>query len=215
MVISLTALFVALSGVGWAALQLPADSVGTAQLKKQAVTGSKIKNRAVGKRQINVDQVQATVTGTCSNSAIAAVRPSGGVTCGSAPPAEFGASGGPATIGTSETQVVSKSLPAGFPYLIFAFPKVSVTGNGTPQQVTTTCTLDANGATVSQSSTTGFLAPATGTQGFVLPLVLAAPVSTSAAAATVSCSYTATVNPTGIAETASSGLNAIWTSSNN
>ena len=37
------ALFVALGGISWAAVALPNNSVGTKQLKKNAVTGPKIK----------------------------------------------------------------------------------------------------------------------------------------------------------------------------
>jgi hypothetical protein len=45
-VISLIALFVALGGTTYAATSLPKNSVGTKQLKKNAVTGVKIKNGA-------------------------------------------------------------------------------------------------------------------------------------------------------------------------
>jgi hypothetical protein len=44
MVVSLLALFVALGGTGYAALKLPANSVGAKQLKKNAVTGAKVKD---------------------------------------------------------------------------------------------------------------------------------------------------------------------------
>jgi hypothetical protein len=47
LVISLIALFVALSGTSYAALALPKSSVGTKQLKKDAVTAGKIKSNAV------------------------------------------------------------------------------------------------------------------------------------------------------------------------
>jgi hypothetical protein len=42
--IALIALFVALGGTGYAALKLPKNSVGTKQLKANAVTGAKVKN---------------------------------------------------------------------------------------------------------------------------------------------------------------------------
>src|SRR5437588_9974509 len=41
------ALFLALGGGAYAALKLPANSVGTTQLKKNAVTGPKVKNRSL------------------------------------------------------------------------------------------------------------------------------------------------------------------------
>lgn len=47
LVISLVALFVALGGTGYAALRLPRNSVGTAQIRSGAVTGVKIRNGVV------------------------------------------------------------------------------------------------------------------------------------------------------------------------
>jgi hypothetical protein len=44
MVVALIALFAALGGVGWAATQLPANSVGTAQLQNASVTNHKLLN---------------------------------------------------------------------------------------------------------------------------------------------------------------------------
>jgi hypothetical protein len=41
------ALFVALGGTGYAAIKLPANSVGTKQLKKNAVTSAKVKNHSL------------------------------------------------------------------------------------------------------------------------------------------------------------------------
>jgi hypothetical protein len=47
MVVALVALLAALAGTSYAAVQLPANSVGTKQLKKNAVTGKKVKNRSL------------------------------------------------------------------------------------------------------------------------------------------------------------------------
>jgi hypothetical protein len=47
-VISLIALFVALGGTSYAVIKLPANSVGSRQLKANAVSGSKIRNGSVG-----------------------------------------------------------------------------------------------------------------------------------------------------------------------
>jgi hypothetical protein len=47
MVVALLALFIALAGTGYAATQLPANSVGPKQLKKNAVERVKLKNNAV------------------------------------------------------------------------------------------------------------------------------------------------------------------------
>ena len=47
MVVACAALFVSLSGVGYAAIVLPANSVGTKHLKRSAVTSAKVKNRSL------------------------------------------------------------------------------------------------------------------------------------------------------------------------
>jgi hypothetical protein len=44
MIVALIALFIALGGTSYAAIRLPANSVGTKQLQKNAVTGLKVKN---------------------------------------------------------------------------------------------------------------------------------------------------------------------------
>ena len=47
MVVALLALFIAMAGTGYAATQLPVNSVGSKQLRKDAVLRAKIKNNAV------------------------------------------------------------------------------------------------------------------------------------------------------------------------
>jgi hypothetical protein len=47
LVVSVMALSVALGGTGYAAIVLPANSVGTKQIKKNAVTSKKVKNRSL------------------------------------------------------------------------------------------------------------------------------------------------------------------------
>jgi len=49
-VMAALALFIALGGLSWAALTLPKKSVGTAQLKKNAVTTKKVKNRTLRRK---------------------------------------------------------------------------------------------------------------------------------------------------------------------
>ena len=57
MAISITALFVALGGAGYAALSLPKNSVGTNQIQNGAVNTAKLKNGAVTKNKLNVTGV--------------------------------------------------------------------------------------------------------------------------------------------------------------
>lgn len=53
MVVACLALLVALGGTSYAAIRLPANSVGTKQLKRGAVTGVKVKSNSLGGTQIN------------------------------------------------------------------------------------------------------------------------------------------------------------------
>jgi hypothetical protein len=48
-VMSVVAVFIALGGVGYAALKLPKNSVGTRQIKKKAVTPAKLSPKAIAK----------------------------------------------------------------------------------------------------------------------------------------------------------------------
>jgi hypothetical protein len=59
-VISLIALVVALGGTGYAAITLPANSVGTKQLKKRAVTGKKIRANAVSSPKVKDFSLRAS-----------------------------------------------------------------------------------------------------------------------------------------------------------
>src|SRR3954470_15619387 len=52
MVVALLALFVAMGGVGHAALKLPRNSVGSKQLKSNAVTSAKVKDASLRKGDV-------------------------------------------------------------------------------------------------------------------------------------------------------------------
>ena len=95
LVISLIALFMALGGTSYAAINaLPKNSVGTKQLKKNAVTGVKIKNGAVGAAKINPSglTVPNAAHATSADSATNATNAAHATTAGSAAPS--GAAGG-------------------------------------------------------------------------------------------------------------------------
>jgi hypothetical protein len=74
-VVSVVALFVALGGVSYAAFQLPRNSVGTAQIKRGAVTGSKIKLSSLG-------TVPSAANATHALTADRATVPVGGLAAG-------------------------------------------------------------------------------------------------------------------------------------
>ena len=57
MVVACAALFVSLSGVGYAAIVLPANSVGTKHLKRNAVTSVKVKQHSLLRSDFKRGQV--------------------------------------------------------------------------------------------------------------------------------------------------------------
>jgi hypothetical protein len=59
MLIACVALMVSLGGVSYAAGVLPKNSVGTAQLKKSAITGAKVKNRSLMAADFKAGQLPA------------------------------------------------------------------------------------------------------------------------------------------------------------
>ena len=63
MVVACLALAVALSGTSYAVSKLPPNSVGTAQLKKNAVTSAKVKNRTLLATDFALGQIPAGLPG--------------------------------------------------------------------------------------------------------------------------------------------------------
>lgn len=59
MVVAFIALLVAISGTSYAAITLPKNSVGTKQLKKNAVTSAKVKNGSLLRRDFRAGQIPA------------------------------------------------------------------------------------------------------------------------------------------------------------
>ncbi len=230
LVVSFVALFVALGGVGYAATQLPANSVGNAQLKNgsvgnwklksNAVGGRKIINGAVGAKQVNSSQVQLRVGTPCSTGAVKSIGLSGTVTCTPTLPNEVGTSAAAVTLGTGSTQVATESLPAGSPYLVLAYPHAVISGTS-GQRVEVDCTLSVpqgTGTPTGSSTTTKSLAvevgPSAGSQAGTIPLVLPVASATSAQAATVSCTDSATPSTPAPSVSVDSTINAIQTASN-
>jgi hypothetical protein len=228
MIVSLVALFASLGGVGYAATTLASNSVGTDQLQSGAVSNAKIKNGAVGhgklatgavgKTQINSSQVQARVTGTCANGAIASVASGGLVTCASTMPQEFDtSSASPVTVpdGTSATAIASEQLNGGHSYLVMANQDIQITNATEHQQVQVSCKLAVGPTTGAQQTRTWTTEIGAGAydQENTIPLVVTAPSSANSITANVTCtrSYTGGTSPT---VTVSSNVNALSTASN-
>jgi len=71
MLVACIALFVALGGTSYAAIKLPANSVGTKQIKKSAVTAAKVKNATLTGAKVK----DATLTGAkLANSTVDAAK---------------------------------------------------------------------------------------------------------------------------------------------
>jgi hypothetical protein len=221
------ALFVALGGIGYAATQLPKNSVGNAQLqngsvgnwklKSNAVGGRKIINGAVGAKQVNSTQVQLRVGTPCSTGAVKAISLSGAVTCTPTLPNEVGTSGTAVTLGTGSTQVATESLPAGSSYLVLAYPHAVISGGATGQRVEVDCTLavpPGTGASTTTKSLAVERGSSTNAQAGTIALVLPVASSTSAQAATVSCTDSAMPSTPASSVAVDSTLNAIQTAAN-
>jgi hypothetical protein len=218
MIVSTTALFVSLGGVGYAASSLPSNSVGTAQLQHGSVTHSKLRFDSVNYRDIvagsvgtvraNLGQLQARVGGTCaSGQAVGAVDQAGKVTCNPARPAEYGTTG-TVTVPGAATSVASLTLPAGSSYMTFANPTATVKSTSAEDvNVTCTLTLGANTQTRSASVTTA----ADGSSRDVsIPLMVAGP----AGSAVVSCQDATPGGTTPATVSVTSAINGLQTSSN-
>jgi hypothetical protein len=210
MVVALAALFVALGGVGVAAIRLGPRSIGRVQLRNGSVTypklagpsvgaqklkaGSvgpgKLQTGAVGVVQIDTSEVQARVDGRCpAAAAAAAVDFTGGLNCGPSLPAERGTGSTRQTLTPYSQPIATKTLTAGFPWLVLAAPEVSVDGTAPGQSVVVNCTLASQAsATASQTATLRFeVGPHKLPLAASMLLLVASPASVSSSTAGVLC----------------------------
>ena len=207
MLVALTALFVSMGGVGYAASTLPVNSVGTAQLQHSSVVHSKLRFNSVsfqdiqpasiGLRRADLNQLQERVGQTCSaGNAIGAIANNGTVTCNAARPAEYGTTA-TVTVPTALTQVAKETLPGGSQYLALANPAVTNASKTAPEEVRCSLTVGPNKQTASATIPSG------GSES--IPLQVAGPAGT----ASVSCSSS------GGASSVTAAINAIATSASN
>jgi hypothetical protein len=232
-VVSFVALFVSLGGVGYAAVTLPKNSVGNAQLQNNSVGNFKLKSNAVGAKKIingsvgaskvTSSQVQLRVSSACSTGAISAVGLSGSVTCTPTVGNEYGSNTAATTLGSSATQVATQSLAAGSSYLVMAYPHAAITAGSNTQHVEVDCTLSvpagsgtpppANPTTTTKTLAVDVALTANSAAG-TIPLVLPVASSTSVQPASVTCtdSSSGATAPTVKVDTT---IAAIQTASNN
>jgi hypothetical protein len=201
LLLSVVALFFALGGASYAAITIPNNSVGTRQIRNNAVTYQKIAPGTIGSARINQTLVQTRVTGTCTgtNGAIGQITQSGHVVCNASAPQEFGSSStGTAVTGTPAT-VASRSLGAGS-FLLLGNAYANNTGVSAS---TLSCAL----AVPSGSSQARTITVPAGHQ-VVLPIDLASTVPSAGATSTLACTQT------GGTVTVDGQINAIGTASN-
>jgi hypothetical protein len=209
-VISSAALFLSLGGVGYAAISIPNNSVGSSQLKNNAVSYKKIQPGAVGLVRANTGQLQVRVSGTCATgSAIGTINQVGKVTCNNALPSEFGTTNNIATITSTPATVTNVALPTGASYLAFANPEATVTSGAAAQRVTVSCTLTVGSNTETRSTVIETTGTAGDNSSASIPLQATGPSGTGS----VSCTNSV---PSGTAPATSvvSAINAIQTASN-
>lgn len=209
--VALIALFLSAGGASYAAVSLPAHSVGATQLRSFAVTNPKLGVRSVGSRKImpgavgfyrvNRNEVQLRVTGSCTGTdqAITAVTVTGSTTCGTSSPMEADSGAGKLTAipaGTTPTSLASYSLAGGTAYLVQADPSVEVSGTAAQiagAHVTVACKLAAGTATtaVDTESVTVNVDVAGDPEYASIPLRVVAPTNANAETAALSCTQTA------------------------
>ena len=113
MCVALLSLFVALGGTTWAAISLPANSVGTPQLKANAVTGGKVKNHSLTGPDIllsSLGTVPSAARAVTADTATHATSADTATTAGTAYSTHFESA---LSVPGTPTTVASLSLPAG------------------------------------------------------------------------------------------------------
>ncbi len=113
MCIALLSLFVALGGTTWAAMSLPANSVGTTQLKTNAVTGGKVKNHSLTGADIllsSLGKVPSAAHAATADSATKATSADTATAAGTAYSTHFESA---LSLSGTPTTVASLALPAG------------------------------------------------------------------------------------------------------
>jgi hypothetical protein len=232
LVVSFLALFVALGGAGWAALRVPPNSVGTAQLQNSSVSNVKLRGNsvgpgkimpgAVGARQVNSSQVQLRITSSCLIGAVQSFTVAGDVTCTPALPGEYGTSPSPSTLGAVPSQVAALSLSAGqvgSSYLLIGNVRAAAVA-GAPasqaQSVEVHCSMSlagSSGIAGEFDANLGGSNPTT--QSGSIPLVLPVAVAGSPQSAAVTCSESASPSSPAPSVVVTPTVNAIQTAGNN
>jgi hypothetical protein len=212
-VISSVALFMSLGGVGYAATQLPHNSVGSWQLRPNAVTFTKITPGAVGNVRANVRQLQERIWKKCaSNMAMTGAERNGNPDCANTLPAEVGTTSNTVSVPTTgtATSIATATLTSGNNYLGLANPTVTVTpATGTTglQTTSVSCTLSVGGNTSPRTITV--TTNGTNAASAALPLQLTGTGGTAAVSCSSKPADLGTGNTAAPAVSVTSAVNAI------
>jgi hypothetical protein len=151
MVVACIALTIALGGTSYAAIKLPAGSVGTKQLKKNAVTSPKVKNNAITGADVlesslaQVPSAASATTATNATNATHATNASSATTAGTANAAFSTFHDGLITLPDSTATIATLTIPAAGNYVITA--KFSGYNSSVDASSTDECKLTAGGDT--------------------------------------------------------------------
>ncbi len=104
------ALFVALGGASYAAVKIPKNSVGNTQLRKDAVTSAKVKDRSLLATDFKTGQLPRGATGATGAAGATGATGATGVTGPAGPTFAFTYTGGSGGISGSYVSVVDQSF---------------------------------------------------------------------------------------------------------
>ncbi|HNK66028.1 MAG TPA: collagen-like protein [Solirubrobacterales bacterium] len=122
-VVALVALFIALGGVSYAAVQIPKNSVGTKQLKKNAVNSAKVRNRSLLAADFKKGQLPRGATGAAGvTGSTGATGPAGttGLTGAAGPTGSAGEAGATGPTGPSTTAALGAVASLGSTTQLFS-----------------------------------------------------------------------------------------------
>ena len=241
LVISSTALFLSMGGVGAAATgligtnqirndavtfrKIAPNSVGRVRLADGGVVNSKIARNAVSYRDIqpnsvgsvraNINQLQERVKGKCAaGSATGSISNKGAMACNPTAPEEYGSSttAKPVTLNGTAATTGSVALPTGPSYLGFATTTLTATSGGSQVPVTVKCTFTVGSATTSQTTVLTTSTTKGDTTDATIPMQQ---LPGAAGTSTVACTASVPSGDTLPAVTGLSAINAIATAANN
>jgi len=142
LVVACIALAVALSGASYAAIIIPRNSVGTLQLKANAVNSSKVLNGSLLRADFKTGQIPAGPTGPAGPAGPAGAAGAAGPAGPAGPSDAFSKfANGPVVVPAAPATLTSLSVPSGGKYVIWGKAYMTIAAGA----AVVTCTLEAGG----------------------------------------------------------------------